>query len=78
VHGRLTRDELDARTGQALAARTYADLAALTADLPAADAPATYTVATTSRPPTSQPQPGRRGPPAVGRWPGRSPGRAAA
>jgi len=46
VHGRLTRDELDARTGQALAARTYADLAALTADLPA-----TYTVATTSRPP---------------------------
>ena len=33
VQGRLTRDELDARTGQALAARTYADLAALTADL---------------------------------------------
>jgi hypothetical protein len=25
VHGRLTRDELDARAGQALAARTYAD-----------------------------------------------------
>ena len=35
VHGRLTRDELDARAGQALAARTYADLAALTADIPA-------------------------------------------
>ena len=34
VQGRLTRDELDARTGQALAARTYADLAALTADIP--------------------------------------------
>ncbi len=34
VHGQLTRDELDARTGQALAARTYADLAALTADIP--------------------------------------------
>ena len=34
VHGRLTKDELDARTGQALAARTYADLAALTADIP--------------------------------------------
>ena len=34
VHGRLTRHELDARTGQALAARTYADLAALTADIP--------------------------------------------
>jgi hypothetical protein len=36
VDGRLTKDELAARTGRALAARTYADLAALTADLPAA------------------------------------------
>ena len=35
VQDRLTRDELDARVGQALVARTYADLAALTADLPA-------------------------------------------
>jgi len=35
VQGRLGQDELDARVGQALAARTYADLAALTADLPA-------------------------------------------
>ena len=35
VQGRLTQDELDARVGQALAARTYADLAALIADLPA-------------------------------------------
>jgi hypothetical protein len=34
VQGRLTRDELDARAGQALAARTHADLAALTADIP--------------------------------------------
>jgi hypothetical protein len=34
VQGRLTRDELDVRVGQVLAARTYADLAALTADLP--------------------------------------------
>jgi Domain of unknown function (DUF1707) len=34
VQGRLTTDELDARTGRALAARTYADLAALTADIP--------------------------------------------
>jgi len=33
VQGRLTNDELDERLGQALAARTYADLAALTADL---------------------------------------------
>ena len=36
VHGRLTSDELDARTGRALSARTYADLAALTADIPPA------------------------------------------
>jgi Domain of unknown function (DUF1707) len=35
VDGRLTKDELAARTGRALAARTRADLAALTADLPA-------------------------------------------
>ena len=35
VQGRLTRDELDLRVGQALAPRTYAELAALTADLPA-------------------------------------------
>ncbi len=34
VQGRLTRDELGARVGRALAARTYADLAALTADIP--------------------------------------------
>jgi hypothetical protein len=35
VQGRLTRDELDTRVGHALAARTYADLAVLTIDLPA-------------------------------------------
>src|SRR5215475_15386932 len=35
VHGRLGKDELTVRVGQALAARTYADLATLTADLPA-------------------------------------------
>ena len=34
VQGRLTMDELDARVGQTFAARTYADLAALTADIP--------------------------------------------
>ena len=33
--GRLTKQELDLRVGQTFAARTYADLAALTADLPA-------------------------------------------
>jgi hypothetical protein len=36
VQGRLTKDELDARVGQALTARTYAELAAVTAGLPAA------------------------------------------
>ena len=35
VQGRLTQDELDGRIGQALAARTYAELATATADLPA-------------------------------------------
>jgi hypothetical protein len=35
VYGWLTRDEFDARTGQARAARTYAELAAVTADVPA-------------------------------------------
>jgi len=35
VQGRLTKDEFDLRVGQAFAARTYADLAALTADIPA-------------------------------------------
>ncbi|HEY6315080.1 MAG TPA: DUF1707 domain-containing protein [Streptosporangiaceae bacterium] len=34
VYGRLAKDELEARTAQALAARTHADLAALTADIP--------------------------------------------
>ena len=35
VQGRLTKDELDARVGQALASRTRAELAAVTSDLPA-------------------------------------------
>ena len=35
VQGRLTRSELDVRAGRAFTARTWADLAALTADLPA-------------------------------------------
>ena len=34
VQGRLTKDELDSRTGQVFSAKTYADLAAVTADLP--------------------------------------------
>lgn len=40
VDGRLTRNELAERTGRALAARNYADLAALTADIPAEPAAA--------------------------------------
>ena len=35
VQGRLTKDEFDSRVGHALAARTHADLATLSADLPA-------------------------------------------
>jgi hypothetical protein len=35
VQGRLTKDELEARAGQAFAAKTYAELATLTADIPA-------------------------------------------
>jgi Domain of unknown function (DUF1707) len=35
VQGQLTKDEFDVRVGQTLASRTYADLAALTADIPA-------------------------------------------
>ena len=35
VQERLARDEFDARVGQALASRTRAELAAVTADLPA-------------------------------------------
>ena len=35
VHGRVTKDEFDARVSQAFTSRTYAELAALTADIPA-------------------------------------------
>ena len=35
VQDRLTRDEFGARVGQALVSRTHAELAAITADLPA-------------------------------------------
>ncbi len=35
VYGLVTKDELDARVGQTLASRTYAELALVTADLPA-------------------------------------------
>ena len=35
VQGRLTKDEFDQRVGQAFDSKTYAELAALSADLPA-------------------------------------------
>src|SRR5215472_4781619 len=35
VQGRLTKDEFDSRVGRALVSRTHAELAALTADIPA-------------------------------------------
>ena len=38
AHGRLDRDEFGLRVGHALASRTRADLAVLTADLPASEA----------------------------------------
>jgi Domain of unknown function (DUF1707) len=40
VQGQLSRNELDVRAGRAFAARTWADLAALTADVSARPAPA--------------------------------------
>jgi hypothetical protein len=42
TEGRLTQDELDERMAQAYAARTYADLWALTADLPAGPLPVPF------------------------------------
>jgi hypothetical protein len=56
VQGRLTRDELDVRAGRALAGRTRAELAALTADIPVFPATATATAtAGAARPPTPAP-----------------------
>jgi DUF1707 SHOCT-like domain len=40
VQGRLAKDEFDLRVGHAFAARTYAELAAVTAGLPAEPTPA--------------------------------------
>ena len=52
AQGRLTKDELEARAGQAFASRTYAELAVLTADLPAASPAATGSDAPWPRPST--------------------------
>jgi hypothetical protein len=51
VQGRLTKDEFDLRIGRALASRTYADLASLTADIPARPA---------ARPPQPAREPARK------------------
>ena len=50
VYGRLTRDEYGVRASEALAARTCAELAALTADIPVAGAPAYPAMAGSGRP----------------------------
>jgi Domain of unknown function (DUF1707) len=49
VQDRLDKDELDARVGQALASRTYAELAAVSADIPAALAAAPPSAARPAR-----------------------------
>ena len=49
VQGRLDQDELEERTARAVASRTYAELAALTADIPA-PAPVTASTAGASSP----------------------------
>jgi Domain of unknown function (DUF1707) len=57
VQGRLTKDEFDLRIGRVLESRTYADLDALTADLPAGLArprPPRQTAPAQARPPTSK------------------------
>ena len=56
VYGLVTKDEFDARVSQALASRTYAELAVITADIPAGLAPA---------PPQLRHAPARAGGPAA-------------
>jgi hypothetical protein len=50
VQGRLTEDEHDARVGQVYASQTYAELAAVTAEV-TADIPAEFTAARSPRDP---------------------------
>jgi len=72
VQGRLTRDELDLRAGQAFRSRTYAELAGVTAGIPVPPSAARRRPGT-QRPPGTQPlpdavaQPGA--PPAAGARP---------
>lgn len=58
TRGRLTRDELDARLDRAMLARTYAEVAAAIADMPARSALAS--------PALAGPEPARRGPGGTG------------
>src|ERR1035438_3517443 len=55
VHGLVTKDEFDARVSQTFAARTYAELALITAGIPAGLAAA---------PPPVRPGPAKANPPA--------------
>jgi Domain of unknown function (DUF1707) len=55
VHGLVTKDEFDARVSQTFASRTYAELALITADVPAGLAAA---------PPAPRPGPATASPPA--------------
>jgi Domain of unknown function (DUF1707) len=61
VQGRLAKDEFDLRVGQAFAARTHAELAAIAADLPAE--PPTATEPAPAKPPV--PACGQSEPPVV-------------
>jgi hypothetical protein len=56
VRGQLTRDELSVRTGQALASRTYAELAVINSSIPARPT-AMPTAGPTARPTAVQPPP---------------------
>ena len=53
AEGRLTQDEYNDRMGRAYAARTYGELTALTADLPAGVVPAVWTAPPAYQPPVS-------------------------
>jgi DUF1707 SHOCT-like domain len=55
VYGLVTKDEFDARVSQALASRTYAELAVVTADIPAG---------LPAAPPPLRPAPAQASPPA--------------
>ena len=70
TEGRLTQDEYNERIGRAYAARTYGELAAITADLPAGAMPAVFPVPCTSRP---SPPTRWRGHRSCWAWPSSSP-----